>query len=72
MLEKGTGNNILHLAAERCPSERVFEYLFKNLKIDMMQTNLAGDTPLTICQKLKRTNQIKIAEEVQAVFDTSE
>ena len=71
-IEKTTGNNILHLCAERCPSDKVFEYLFKNLKIDLFQRNAAGETPLSICQNLKKANRIKIAEEVQAIFDNSE
>jgi len=35
VIEKGTLNNILHLCAERCPSDNVFEYLFKNLQVDV-------------------------------------
>ena len=69
--EKGTNNNLLHLAAERCKSAAVFEYLLKNLGLDIGETNKDGQTPLSICIENKQTKKINLCEEVMQVIDKS-
>ena len=63
------GNGILHIVAEKCQSDKVFEYLFKNIKGDVFDPNKHGDTPLILVKKQKNAKRIKIAEEVMAEFD---
>ena len=64
--DKATGSNLLHLAAEKCNSDTVFEYLFKNLKVDVFARNGAGHTPLTLCEEsaFKSARRIACIEEV--------
>jgi len=69
--EKGTNNNLLHLCAERGNSDRVFDYLMKNLNLDSSEANADGETPLSICIREKNAKRIKIAEEVQSTYDKS-
>ena len=67
--DKHTGNNIFHLCAERCKNDKVFEYLLKNLKIDIFATNSTGETVHSICKRIKKTARIKIVEDVEKLFD---
>ena len=64
--DKITGSNLLHLAAEKCSSDAVFEYLFKNLKVDVFARNDAGHTPLTLCEASpwKSPQRVACIEEV--------
>ena len=71
--DKATGSNLFHLAAEKCASDTVFEYLFKNLKVDVFARNGAGHTPLTLCEASPWKSERRIAciEEVQSLYDES-
>ena len=57
-----------------CSSDTVFDYLFENLKVDVFESNNAGENPLTLCKKSFLTSKKRIAkiEEVQKVFDQSD
>ena len=71
--ETSTGNNILHLAAEKCASDAVFDYLFENVKVDIFERNDAGHTSLTLCEQSLYKNQRRIEKinAVQAIYDES-
>jgi len=69
--EKGTDNNLLHLAAEKCKNPAVFKYLLENLHIDMSLTNKEGQTPLSICIQNKLTKKVNLIEEVMRGVDKS-
>lgn len=67
--EKATGNNILHLCAERCQNVKVFEHLTNILNDQISETNAAGETAMSICQKLKKSKFVKV---VDGVFDSND
>ena len=69
--DKATGNTILHLAAEKCANDDVFQYLFDNLKVDVFATNKKGDTPYSLCEAspYKSQKRLDIIKELQKLFD---
>lgn len=68
---KATGDNIIHLCAKMCKDFEVLEYLVQNLKIDIFERNLAGDTVLSICQQTNNEKAIALIQKVQDLYDDS-
>lgn len=52
VLESGTNNTIIHLAAKHCTNVGVFQYIINNTEVEIFARNSEGDTALTICQQL--------------------
>lgn len=68
--EKGTGDNILHLAARHCPSLEILEYLVRSLNQEMLfERNLKGDTPLSISITKGNQKAVDLLERLQVVYD---
>ena len=69
--DQSTGNTILHLAAEKCANDEVFEYLFANVAVDIFVRNNSGHTPLSLCEEsiFKSQKRLEVIKEVQAAFD---
>lgn len=49
----------------------MFEYLIKNLKLDIGEPNADGETPLSICIRDKKTKRVNLCNEVMSVVDKS-
>ena len=60
-MEDEYGNTVHHIAALN-GNNNILDYLAKNLKIELFARNELGDTPLSICQKLKNQDGIKILQ----------
>lgn len=59
VVERGTENNLFHLAANLCTNDEIFFYLLKNLQIDIFARNKAGETCMSICLQ-KDNNKARI------------
>ena len=56
------GNTIIHIAA-MYDNNQAIKYICKNLKINLFEKNLKGETALQICNKLQNAEGAKIIEE---------
>ena len=72
--DQSTGNTSLHLAAEKCANDEVFEYLFNNVKVDVFVRNNSGHTPLSLCEEsiYKSQKRLDVIKEVQKLFDNTD
>ena len=51
VVERYTGNNLHHLAAKYCTNDDIFNYLVKNLDLDVFARNKAGETLASIVKE---------------------
>jgi len=51
VLEFATGNNLFHLAALYCTNNEIFNYIVKNVKLDLSARNKQGETLASIVKQ---------------------
>ena len=51
VLEFATGNNLFHLAALYCKNNEIFNYIVKNVKLDLSARNKQGETLASIVKQ---------------------
>ena len=49
--ERETGNNLHHLAALHCSNDAIFNYIVRNVDLDVFARNKAGETVASIVKE---------------------
>ena len=61
-------NNLLHIAA-RYSTAKILDYLVTNSRLNVLERNDEGETPLSIAQGLKKKEMIEMLTKSEAVYD---
>jgi ankyrin repeat protein len=67
--ERETGNNLYHLAAIHCTNFDVFQYIVKNVDLDLFERNKAGETLASLVKASDDKKRYQLVEEIQNLRD---